>query len=391
MRVIVNTMATYRQRTGVGSYIANLMAEMPKVAGTDEIAVFPEGWMAGVASVAGSFLRSTQAQHILPKSIAEAPQPRRFQWRGFLKQFGRGLCRRGFQLTSSRGQFDLYHEPNFIPWPSSLPVVLTVHDLSVLLHPEWHPVDRVRNHEQHFVRCVNECRHVITVSETIRQETIRYFGLPEERVTAVHNGVRSDMRPMYVSEIAPTLERYSLPSRYVLFVGSVEPRKNLLTLMRAYCGLPEAVRRECPLILAGLWGWNYQKEQAYYQHVGQARGVRHLGYVGDEELPALYNGARVLAYPSHYEGFGLPPVEMLSCGGCVIASTAPALREVLGNHAVLISPLDEDGWRDALHKAITDDDYHAQLRQGGSAFAGRYSWARCAEHTWQVYRKAASL
>jgi len=390
MRVVFNALASYRQRTGVGSYIANLLAELPGLAGSDEIAAFPSGWMAQVATVAGGLLKRRQPHHVQPKSVPLEDKTR-FRWRGFLKQFGKGLCKHGFQLTCSRSEFDLYHEPNFIPWPSELPVVLTVHDLSVLLHPEWHPLDRVKQHENNFPRSLRESRHIITVSETVRQETIRHFGIAPDRITAVHNGVRSDMEPLPEAQVHEVLRRRGLPTKFVLYVGAVEPRKNLLTVMRAYCGLPSDVRSEYPLVLAGPWGWNYQKERAYYESVGRGRGILHLGYVADDELPALYNAARVLVYPSHYEGFGLPPVEMLACGGAVIASTAAALREVLGNRAEFVEPLDEAGWRLSLLRVLSDDEYRKRLSEGGSEYARRFSWRRSAEKTWHVYRQCIAV
>lgn len=388
MRVILNTLAAFRPRTGVGSYIANLVSELPAVAGPDEIAAFPSGWMAGVATAAGRFLKPANAHHLLPKSVVAAAEAQpRFRWRGFLKQFGKGLCRRGFQLACAGGSYDLYHEPNFIPWPTRLPVVLTVHDLSVLLHPEWHPAERVRQHERQFERCLHESRHVITVSETIRQEVIRHLGITAEKITAVHNGVQGNMRPLPRPELAPVLRRLSLPDEFVLYVGSIEPRKNLMTLMRAYCGLPAELRSRFPLVLCGPWGWNYEREGQYFDAIGRHRGVRHIGYVDDADLPALYNAARVLAYPSHYEGFGLPPVEMLACGGAVIASTAPALREVLREHAEFVEPTDETGWRLALQRVLSDDDFRLGLSCNGVEHASRFTWRRSAEQLWNVYRR----
>jgi alpha-1,3-rhamnosyl/mannosyltransferase len=139
-------------------------------------------------------------------------------------------------------------------------------------------------------------------------------------------------------------------------------------------------------VLVGGWGWNVRRVADYLDSVGRHRGVRHLGYVPDEDLPYLYNGARALAYPSFYEGFGLPPVEMLACGGAVLASTAGAVAETVGGQAHLIEPLDLDGWRHALRRVCADDDWWQELRTGATEAARPYTWERCAADTLRVYR-----
>ena len=137
--------------------------------------------------------------------------------------------------------------------------------------------------------------------------------------------------------------------------------------------------------LAGGWGWKADDVANYYETTARHHYVRHLGYIRDDDRPALMAGARALAFPSHYEGFGLPPLEMLATGGAVIASTAAAHREVLSSHTRLIDANDQDGWRDALLRAATDDDWLKELRHGGGAHAAQFTWDRCAELTAAVY------
>jgi alpha-1,3-rhamnosyl/mannosyltransferase len=187
---------------------------------------------------------------------------------------------------------------------------------------------------------------------------------------------------------AAGLRRLGLPPRYLLYLGTIEPRKNVLLLMRVYCQLPAKLRERWPLVLAGAWGWNVERERDYYQSLARRCGVIHLDYVADEDLPVIYNGARALLYPSHYEGFGLPPVEMLSCGGAVLASTTPAVAETVGGQAALVDPQDPDAWRAALIRILTDDDWLRSLRAGAEAAAATYSWERCARETRAVYDKA---
>ena len=205
------------------------------------------------------------------------------------------------------GHYDLYHEPNFLPYPSDLPTVLTIHDLSVLNHPEWHPADRVARYARDFERGLRQCSHIVTVSEFIRQEIIHTLGWSPERVTVTPNGVRPGLGPLPAAAVQRELSRLGLPAQYLLYIGTLEPRKNLLMLLRAYTSLPWETRDKFPLLLVGNWGWNTADLADYYDKEARHRGVLHLGYVADEHLQTLYNGARALVFPSYYEGFGLPP------------------------------------------------------------------------------------
>ena len=167
----------------------------------------------------------------------------------------------------------------------------------------------------------------------------------------------------------------------------MEPRKNVLRLLRVYCSLPEEVRSRWPLVLVGGWGWNAGDVAEYLHTEARHRGVRHLGYVDEADLPVLYNAARALVYPSLYEGFGLPPVEMLACGGAVLASTAGALAETVGGQAHLIPAADEVGWRAVKLRVVTEDEWWQSLRQGAVEAARPYTWENCATATLRVYQK----
>jgi alpha-1,3-rhamnosyl/mannosyltransferase len=176
----------------------------------------------------------------------------------------------------------------------------------------------------------------------------------------------------------------------LLYLGTIEPRKNLLVLLRAYCALPERVRADWPLVLVGGWGWNTTDVADYLHREARHRGVLHLGYLPEEHVAAVYNGARALVYPSLYEGFGLPPIEMMACGGAVLASTAGAITETVGRRAHLIDPADVDGWRDAMRRVVEDDDWWNTLRTGVTSVARPFTWERCAADTLRVYHQLGS-
>jgi glycosyltransferase involved in cell wall biosynthesis len=392
VRVVVNGLSTSGSKTGVGHYTAQLVRCLSaQKRGIHQLDVFPQGWI-GRAHALGGRVRAWLNPPLPPSerqaSNANVPTP---SWRGrlmaWMRSLGQVVLERHFRAFCARRRYDLYHEPNFLPLPTDILTVLTIHDLSVLLHPQWHPADRVTHYTRNFERGLRQCVQVVTGSEFIRQEIIHTLGLPPERVTVTPYGVRPGMAPLPKPVVQQELRRLGLPPRYLLYLGTLEPRKNLLTLLRAYTALPLEIRTAYPLLLVGSWGWNTADLAAYYESEARHRGVLHLGYVADEYLATLYNGARALVFPSFYEGFGLPPLEMLACGGAVLASTAGAVAEVVGAQAHLLDPHDQDGWRQALLRITTDDDWWRQLRQGAVHLAAGCTWERCAEATLAVYRQ----
>src|SRR5262249_38316421 len=197
---------------------------------------------------------------------------------------GAAAASRAYLRSVFSGGFDLYHEPNYIPVPSPLRTLVTLHDLSVVLYPHWHPADRVAWHEARFHKGLAQCEHFLTDSECVRREAIRHLHLPPERVTRVYPGVAPHFGPLPPDAVAAGLSRLGLAAGYLLYVGPIEPRKNVLMLMRAYCALPARLRDRCPLVLAGGWGWRTEEAADFYQREGRHRGVRHLGYVADGSL-----------------------------------------------------------------------------------------------------------
>jgi alpha-1,3-rhamnosyl/mannosyltransferase len=389
MRVLVNGLAAAGPMTGIGHYTTQLLRCLREQADGEEIHTFPNRLLRQARSL-WSHVRSTfEGSNIRP--LARPASRAGAGWRGrawrVLRASGQWLLARNFHSTCRRGGFDLYHEPNYIPLRSDLPTVATVHDLSVLLHPEWHPADRVAHFERRFRRGLKQCRHLLAISEFARQEIIRTLRLRPDQVTRTYMGIRPGLMPLPNSQVQEALRRLNLPSRYLLYVGTIEPRKNLATLLRAYRALDSQIRRAYPLVLVGNWGWNAGEVARLLDGKSAATEVIHLGYVPEHYLAALYNGARALLFPSLYEGFGLPPLEMLACGGAVVASTAGAVAETVGQQAHLIDPLDTDGWRCAMQRVVTDDDWWQQLRQGAVAAARPFTWERCAADTLRVYRQ----
>ena len=382
MHVIINRVLTLGQKTGIGHYTAQLLRSLKRQAGPGEkISGFPSGWVWRAGQMVSRPLLTRGEKDAGTQSV----RPNFSLWRSLrqrtlfaLRGLAQSYLSNSLHRRLHRHAYDLYHEPNTIPLPCDVATVATLHDLSVLLHPEWHPTGRVAYFEKNLLPSLARCSHYLAVSEFTRRQAIEILHLPAERVTRVYNGIRPDLQPLDYEECSCHLRHLGLTSPYLLYVGTIEPRKNALMLLKAYCALPAAMREKCPLVLAGGWGWSSESIGDYYHETAKDHGVVHLGYVPDEYLPALYNGARALVYPSFYEGFGLPPMEMMACGGAVLASTADALVETVGSRAHLIEPDDRDGWLDAMQRMIEDDDWWRSLRSGTLEVARPFTWERTA-------------
>jgi alpha-1,3-rhamnosyl/mannosyltransferase len=284
----------------------------------------------------------------------------------------------------------ILHSPNYILLPFDGPAVATIHDLSYLHYPQHHPRERILFMERHLPRTLAQASAIICDSTFIRAEIIALLGVPAEKVTAVPLGVDRTFHPRDPATLRPVLTRYHLDGwAYLLAVSTLEPRKNLPRLLMAYARLPEALRARHPLALVGAKGWlNTELEQhlAPLERTGQ---LRRLGYVPQEDLPALYAGAHAFAYPSLYEGFGLPLLEAMASGVPALSSQRSSLPEVAGAAALLIDPEDIDDLTTGLERLLDDVAWRTQARVQGLAQARRFSWEGCVEDTVAVYRSLA--
>jgi glycosyltransferase involved in cell wall biosynthesis len=390
MRVIFNQWPTRGAKTGVGQYASQLLRSLKEM-GSEEIVAYPADWVMSLEREyhhLAAYLAQVRSR--FPRMKMRGPNAAlcaiaRRAALGVSRLAKASMARLHARAFFGR-RYDLYHEPNFIPFPSSLPTVTTFHDLSAITHPEWHPSERLCWFDSSLDRALAQSSHFLTVSEFTRQEMIRLLGVAPDRVTCTYNGVRRGLRPLPAEEVGAGLRRLGFPDRYLLYLGTIEPRKNVLRLLSAYCSLPETLRGTWPLLLVGTWGWKAERERDFYLREARHRGVLHIGYVSDDDLAVVYNGARALIYPSYYEGFGLPPVEMMACGGAVLASTAAALVETIGSQAHLVEPEDTDAWRSALLQVTQNDDWCHSLQAGAVAAAQSYTWEQCAFETLRVYR-----
>jgi glycosyltransferase involved in cell wall biosynthesis len=288
------------------------------------------------------------------------------------------------------GPCDVFHATDHVlPSLRRTATVFTVHDLAFLVHPETH----LRSNRAYLgalmPRYVATATMVIADSESTRRDVLARYGVAADRVRVVPLGVEPTFAPVAPAQAqARMATRYGLTAPYLLFVGTLEPRKNLHGLIAAYRVLLQR-RRDLPLlVIAGAEGWRYDEVYRLVQREALSSRVRFLGRVADTDLPALYSAAAAFAYPSLYEGFGLPPLEALACGSPVVCSDRSSLPEVVGDAALLGDPTDVGALAGAIERLLDDAPLRHALRQRGLARAARFTWERTAAATLAVYAEA---
>jgi len=282
-------------------------------------------------------------------------------------------------LALARDRVDLFHSPTgTLPLLAPCRQVVTVHDLFAAVAPEWFPPGIAARLRMAQDRAARTARRIVAVSECTKHDLVQRFRVPVEKIDVVNNGIDHDrLKPMEVDAEA-VARRFGVPYPFVLCVGSLMPWRNGPRLLRA------VARLDMGLLFVGRDIWGADPSQRLAAEHGWD-WVRFAGYVADDDLPALYSSASVFAYPSLYEGFGIPPLEAMACGAPVVASTAGALPEVLGDAALLVDPYDEDALAQAIDAARR---YPGTLRQKGLKRAAAFTWLKTAEETWQVYQAA---
>jgi len=272
-----------------------------------------------------------------------------------------------------------------------VPVVLTVHDVIFAVHPEYFTLFD-RTYMGLLLRAaLPRCDHIIAVSAATRDDLSARFGVPQSRIRVIYHGIETRFHPRDPAAARAELRAAGivLPERMVLFVGTLEPRKNVVRLVRAMQRLREQGAPHV-LVVAGKAGWLAEPTLRALQQGAEKEQVRYLGHVPDHVLPHLYAAADVVAYPSLYEGFGFPVLEAMACGIPVVASRAPGVSEVAGDCCLLVDPFDEDALADALHRAIADEELRAHLRAAGLGRARAFRWEEAARQTVAVLAEAAA-
>lgn len=376
--------------TGIGNYTLNLLREfqaLPSIEATD-------------CFDGDRFLSASQALGTLDKPLEpslDVPPPS--LWKAQLRRSLRALPL-AYRLKSAwsdtrfkqggRARQDfVYHEPNFILKPHDGPSVTTIHDLSFVRHPEFHPPERVAWLNRQLPKTLDRADFVITDSEVVRAELIEQFSVPSERVRAIYLGADARFMPRSTEVTETVLAKYGLVhGRYLAFVGTIEPRKGLSVLLDAWLRLPLSLRRNWPLVIAGAPGWRNAELICRIQAL-QAKGeVRFLQFVSSHDLPFIYSGAATFVYPSIYEGFGLPVLEAMASGVPVICGKGTSMAEFAEGACKLFEVEDAEALALAISELIESPEQGARMVHLGEIRAERFSWRRCASETAQVYVEA---
>ncbi len=354
MRVAFDLSSTRGEKTGIGIYTDNLVRALRELPQRDEIKIVE------------------LADH--------APANQRTDRRILREQFAipRLIARAGVHLVHLTG----FAAPRRAPRP----VVLTVHDLiGVLFSKNFPPAARFY-WSRYLPFTLRYPRRLIAESEHTKKDVVCLANVPADRVRVIPNGRDEMFQPIYDrNALERARARLGLPSTFLLFVSTLEPRKGVDTLIEAFARIAGAVPDE--LVIVGKRGWFWEKLIAQVQRAGLERRVRFLDYVPQEQLPVVYNLARAFVFPSRYEGFGFPPLEAMACGTPVICSNASSLPEVVGDAAILIPPHDGEGFARAMLQIVGNECLRAELRERGLRRAQVFSWERAARETLQVYRE----
>ena len=360
---------SYR-RAGVSRYIHNLLTHLDRVDPGGDYTVFLNGRSA-------LSLSYRQKRSRLPTNNPWI----RVCWE---------QCLQPLELLAAG--IELLHSPvNVQPMFLHCKSVVTVMDLSFMVFPDsFRPANRF--YQRTFTRwSVQRATHLVAISASTAHDLTSFFAVPQERISVTYPGVDAAYRPVMQSDIMDDFRRRRhLPERFIFFVGTLEPRKNLLTLLQAYAQFKRQSDTAHKLVLGGASGWFYQPVLTAVQEMGIGTDVIFPGFIPDNELPLWYNAADVFVYPSVYEGFGLPPLEAMACGVPVIVSDASSLPEVVGEAGLLVDPHEPVEWGNALSLLCKDADLRSELTSRGLARAQEFSWTRMARETISVYRTALS-
>jgi glycosyltransferase involved in cell wall biosynthesis len=289
-----------------------------------------------------------------------------------------------------RQQADLFHGPAFsIPWRAKCKSLVTIHDLVAFLHPHTHPA-RFSCYLRWVTRgALRHAAGVAVDAEATRRDLTEQLSVDPKRVRVIPGGVDEEFQPPPPKEVERWLAERELARGYILFVGAVEPRKNLPTLLRAYQRLIGDGQADCQLVIVGRWGWGSEEARTLLENLPAKERVVQVGYAPRRELPLYYASAAALAFPSLYEGFGLPLLEAMACGAPVVAADSSSLPEVVGDAGLLCPPTAEAAWAQALARVLNDSRLATDLAAKGRARAAQFSWERTARETLAFYQALA--
>lgn len=364
----IDSHAAEHEGEGNSTYTRNLISALFAAVGGDDFALFAE-----------------DPGHAFYRSL-----PRRGRSRSIRVAKGKGLARVGWALAraASRERVDALHVQYFAPLGYRDPLVVTVHDLAFLHVPESFPLPLRVALSVLVPRSVRRASRIIAVSEFTRRDIVARYAVPPEKIVVIPEGVDARFHPRAVGEIVPVLARYGLRSGFLFSLGRLNRRKNLGRLLQAYARLPRGAPA-VPLVIGGKPDYGIDIVLPDGRPAAEVAGVRWMGLISDEDLPAFYCGALGFIYPSLFEGFGLPALEAMASGTPVVASDRAALPELTGDAGLSVDPESVEALVEAMTRILTDQALAADLRRRGLERSRRFSWREAADRTLAVYREIA--
>lgn len=356
------------RRAGIGKYIERLVEQLARIGTEDEFTILHSRRDKEALVRQANFHRHTLL----------TPSHHRFEQVALpLELFPLGL--------------DLLHSPDFIPpFRRSFRSVITVHDLAFLRFPHFVTTESA-HHYGLIDRAVRKTDHIIAVSESTKSDLISLLGVAPQKVTVIHEAADPAFHPIEDKKLVCTVRRrYGLDEQpYIIFLSTIEPRKNLPTLLRAFRKVLDdyAAAATVTLAVAGERGWLFDEVFALHKELRLEENVRFLDRVPGEDLPALFNGALFHVHPSYYEGFGLTPLEAMACGIPTITSNVSSMPEVVGDAGLLVPPDDVEEWAAAIYRLLSDAELRVTLGEKGLRRAAQFSWEKAARQHLEVYHK----
>tara|TARA_R110000787_G_C13441304_1_gene446396 strand:- start:2095 stop:3219 length:1125 start_codon:yes stop_codon:yes gene_type:complete len=333
------------------------------------------------------------------KIINELPPPqvtnsarqvaRKLPLRSLIRSTRQFYISRRFEKQSRSLSHFVYHAPNYMLLPFKGQSVVTIHDLSFLRHPEFHPADRVKFWKKHIHKVTERADQIITDSEFQRREICELLNVNENRVSSIHLGVDQRFQAYDESQCLDVLVKYDLRyKQFNLAVSTVEPRKNFQRIVEAFSALPVNLKAKNPLVIVGDKGWLSDNIHTSIDSLVAAGYAKYLGYIAEDDLPKLYASAATFIYPSLYEGFGLPVLEAMACGTSILTSNTTSIPEVAGNACMMVDPTSTDEIRAGWQQLLSDSTLREKFSLLGKTQSKQFTWEKCANETIEIYKKA---
>lgn len=374
MRIILNTSILRAQRAGIGTYTAELATALQRLQTLQP--VFFDG-------------RETQTTLNYNSSNTRSRWAARLRNMPGAYAMRRQLEQRRFDRAVEQSQPDIYHDPSLWPLQFNGPTVMTVHDLTHIDFAWTQPRMRVREIERKLPRALERVARILVDSQFIANQLQQHYSVSQKKIVVAPLAPVTHCESRRETQVAATLKKFGLRYRhYFLFIGTLEPRKNLLLALRAHAQLPSTIRKHFPLVIAGGEGWQSEDTESALAIANAAGNAHKLGYLECDELADVLAGAKLFVFPSLYEGFGIPVLEAMASGVPVISSNAACLPEVGGDAARYFNPSDQADLTALMTELIDDEIECERLITAGTERAKLFSWEKCAAITVDAYRAA---